>query len=274
MNSLISDKKVATSSIHGNYVDMVQNIDRVNICGIPVDAITMNQTVEAIDEAILTNTHLQHCALNAAKLVHALKDEPLRKSIIESDIITADGKSIVWASKLLRQPVPERVTGIDLMQNLVELASKRNYKIFLFGAEEYVVKKVLKKYSDLYGPQIIAGYRNGYYTKEEEPGIARSIADSGAHMLFVAITSPKKETFLNSYDDLARIPFTMGVGGSFDVIAGIVKRAPVWMQNMGLEWLFRVIQEPSRMWKRYLTTNTAFVFLILKELVFPGQPKT
>lgn len=264
---------MTAGSIPLNGVDMIPNIKRVNICSIPVDAITMKQTVEAIDDAILEHRHLQHCALNAAKLVHALQDEQLKKSITESDVITADGKSIVWASILLRQPVPERVTGIDLMQNLVKLASKRNYKIFLFGAEENVVKKVVKKYSDLYGPQIIAGYRNGYYTKEEEPAIASSIADSGAQMLFVAITSPKKETFLNSYDDLTRIPFTMGVGGSFDVIAGRVKRAPVWMQNMGLEWLFRVIQEPSRMWKRYLTTNTAFVFLILKEMFFPGQPQ-
>jgi N-acetylglucosaminyldiphosphoundecaprenol N-acetyl-beta-D-mannosaminyltransferase len=151
------------------------------------------------------------------------------------------------------------------METLVELAAKKNYKIFFFGAKEQVVKGVVQKYIDSYGSNIIACYRNGYFAKEDEPGIAKQIADSGADILFVAITSPKKEIFLNTYKTVIKVPFIMGVGGSFDVVAGLVKRAPLWMQKAGLEWFFRVIQEPGRMWKRYLTTNSAFIYLVLKE---------
>src|SRR5690606_23045781 len=123
----------------------------------------------------------------------------------------------------------------------------------------------VSKYTEMYGAGIIAGYRNGYYEKEEEPLIARQIANSNADILFVAITSPKKEIFLRTYKDLIQTPFIMGVGGSFDVVSGKVKRAPLWMQSCGLEWLFRTFQEPRRMWKRYLYTNTSFIYLVTME---------
>jgi N-acetylglucosaminyldiphosphoundecaprenol N-acetyl-beta-D-mannosaminyltransferase len=125
---------------------------------------------------------------------------------------------------------------------------------------------VVSHYKEKYSPKIIAGYRNGYFTKEEEPKIAKEIAESGANILFVAITSPKKENFLyENRETLKVVNFIMGVGGSFDVVSGLVKRAPSWMQRSGLEWFYRLIQEPKRMWKRYLIGNSKFIFLILKE---------
>jgi N-acetylglucosaminyldiphosphoundecaprenol N-acetyl-beta-D-mannosaminyltransferase len=240
-------------------------VKRVQICNIPVDALTMQETVQIIDEAIHEKRSIHHVVINAAKVVNAQRDPELKNSIINCDIINADGSSIVWASKLLKQPVPERVAGIDLMETLVELSSKRNYRIFFLGAKEDVVNKVVRKYEQVYGKSIIAGYRNGYYTKDEEPLIALQIAESHADILFVAITSPKKEIFLNTYKHIIKVPFIMGVGGSFDVVSGLIKRAPLWMQKSGLEWFYRVIQEPGRMWKRYLTTNSAFIYLVLKE---------
>jgi N-acetylglucosaminyldiphosphoundecaprenol N-acetyl-beta-D-mannosaminyltransferase len=120
-------------------------------------------------------------------------------------------------------------------------------------------------YSFKYGTSLVAGYRNGYYSVEDEQSVAEQIAASEADMLFVAITSPKKEIFLNKYKHLIKVPFIMGVGGSFDVIAGKTKRAPLWMQKAGLEWLFRVKQEPGRMWKRYLYGNSEFLYLVLRE---------
>jgi N-acetylglucosaminyldiphosphoundecaprenol N-acetyl-beta-D-mannosaminyltransferase len=225
---------------------------RVTICNIPVDALTMQQTIQLIDNAITENRPIHHVVVNAAKLVNAQKDEALKTSIVGCDIINADGLAIVWASRFLRRPLPERVAGIDLMEALVQVAAKKHYRIFFLGAKEEVVKKVTQKYSGLYGPGIIAGYRNGYFDRKEEPSIAKQIADSGAHILFVAMGSPKKEVFLNTYKKEIRTPFIMGVGGSFDVVADLVKRAPLWMQKAGLEWLFRVIQEPGRMWRRYL----------------------
>jgi N-acetylglucosaminyldiphosphoundecaprenol N-acetyl-beta-D-mannosaminyltransferase len=151
------------------------------------------------------------------------------------------------------------------MEQLVLLSSSKNYKIFFLGAKEEIVKKVIEKYTLLYGSKVIAGYRNGYYEEEEEVRIAEQISILKPDILFVAISSPKKEIFLNKYKDLIQVPFIMGVGGSFDVVSGLVKRAPIWMQKYGLEWLYRFYQEPRRMWRRYLIGNTQFIFLILKE---------
>ncbi len=240
---------------------------RITIADIPVDMLTMSQTIQLIDTAITENRPIHHVVINAAKVVNAQKDLALKESIVNCDIINADGQSIVWASKILSRPLPERVPGIDLMEELIKLASKKKYKIFFLGAKEAIVKKVVEKYADLYGEDIIAGYRNGYYDAADEKNIARQIAESKANILFVAITSPKKEIFLNSYKDIIKTPFIMGVGGSFDVVAGFVKRAPLWMQNAGLEWLYRTMQEPGRMWKRYLVGNSKFIYLIFREKV-------
>ncbi|WP_293297950.1 WecB/TagA/CpsF family glycosyltransferase [Allomuricauda sp.] len=209
---------------------------------------------------------LHHVVVNAGKIVAMQKDLQLRQSVNESDLINADGQAVVWASKVLGKPLKERVAGIDLMVNLVELAHKKKHKIFFFGAKEEVVKKVVDRYSNEYSSEIIAGYRNGYFKKEEEQSIAKEIGESGAHILFVAISSPTKENFLYENRTLLRkVNFIMGVGGSFDVVAGKVKRAPIWMQNAGLEWFYRFMQEPKRMWKRYLIGNSKFIFLVLKE---------
>ena len=238
---------------------------RIQLLDCPVDAMDRNATILLIENAIETGSQIHHVVVNAAKLVNMRKDRQLRESVINCDIINADGQSLVWAAKFLGTPLPERVAGIDLMASLVELAHRKKYKIFLLGAKEEVVRATVGIYEKQYGKEIIAGYRNGYYRKEDEAEIAAQIAASGAQMLFVAITSPKKEIFLNKYKDLIRVPFIMGVGGSFDVISGKTKRAPLWMQKSGLEWFYRVSREPGRLWKRYLMTNSAFVYLIVKE---------
>jgi N-acetylglucosaminyldiphosphoundecaprenol N-acetyl-beta-D-mannosaminyltransferase len=237
---------------------------RINLFNIPIDALTMQETLLLIENAIDQNDPIHHVVVNAAKMVNAQKDLTLRESIVNCDIINADGQAVVWASKILNQPLPERVAGIDLMEHLVKLSSNKNYKIYFLGAKEEVVKRVVDKYSLAYGKKIIAGYRNGYFSKEEELVIANEIAQCKPDILFVAISSPNKEIFLNKYKDLIRAPFIMGVGGSFDVVSGLVKRAPEWMQKSGLEWLYRVYQEPGRMWKRYLITNSKFIILLIK----------
>jgi len=241
---------------------------RIYILNCPIDALTMQETLQLIDSAIKENKHLHQVVVNATKLVKMQKDKDLYESVINADIINADGMAVVWASKILGKPLPERVTGIDLMQELVKLAYKRGYKIFFFGAKEEVVRKVVEKYSKEYSPEIIAGYRNGYYSEKEEPLIARQIAESGANILFVAISTPKKERFLYKYRNILKnVNFIMGVGGSFDVIAGKVKRAPKWMQKYGLEWFYRFLQEPKRMWKRAFVDNGKFLGLVVKEFI-------
>tara|TARA_R110000868_G_scaffold162747_1_gene394232 strand:+ start:8248 stop:8946 length:699 start_codon:yes stop_codon:yes gene_type:complete len=226
----------------------------------------MQETLQEVEQTISQGGQLHHVVVNAGKIVAMQTDLQLQQSVNESDLINADGQAVVWASKVLGKPLKERVAGIDLMINLVALSHKKQYKIFFFGAKEAVVKEVVNRYSQLYSPNIIAGYRNGYFKKEDEATIAQQISQSGAHILFVAISSPTKENFL--YENkklLSNVNFVMGVGGSFDVVAGKVKRAPLWMQNAGLEWFYRFAQEPKRMWKRYLVGNSKFIALVLKE---------
>ena len=250
------------------FLPLIQIImnKKINFLNIPIDAITMQETLQKVDDAIISNQYIHHTVVNAGKIVSMQTDKELEKSVTEADIINADGQSVVWAANFLGKKLPERVSGIDLMEELVKRSFENGYKCFFFGATEVVVTKLIEIYKKQYSEGIIAGYRNGYFNKGEEEQIANQIAESGANILFVAITSPKKEIFLNTYKNhLQKVNFIMGVGGSFDVIAGKVKRAPIWMQNVGLEWLYRVTQEPKRMWKRYLIGNSKFIWLVFKD---------
>jgi N-acetylglucosaminyldiphosphoundecaprenol N-acetyl-beta-D-mannosaminyltransferase len=239
--------------------------NRIKIFNCPIDAFTMKETIEKIDESIQNKTHLHHVVVNAAKLVNMQKDRELFDSVVNADVINSDGQAVVWASRFLGQPLPERVAGIDLMQSLVKLAYEKKYKVFFFGAKEEIVKGVVERYLKEFSHEIVAGYRNGYFSEDEEENIAKEIAESKADILFVAISSPKKEIFLNKYKEIIKTPFIMGVGGSFDVVSGKVKRSPLWIQKAGLEWFFRFLQEPQRMWKRAFITNGKFILLVLKE---------
>jgi len=243
---------------------------RIHILNCPIDALTMEETLEQINDAIISRNHIQHVVVNAAKIVMMQKDKNLAEAIEGSDIINVDGQAVVWASKLLKQPLPERVAGIDLMSKLVEMSHKKGYRIFFLGARQDVIQKVIAKYRAQYGDSIIAGYKDGYFSKSEEHAVVEEISKSNADILFVAIPSPQKELFLNQYSQHLGVPFIMGVGGSFDVISGQIKRAPLWMQKYGMEWFFRLIQEPRKMWKRYLFTNISFILLLLRHMIKKG----
>ncbi|HWJ25350.1 MAG TPA: WecB/TagA/CpsF family glycosyltransferase [Flavisolibacter sp.] len=237
----------------------------IHLLGTPVFNLTMEETLSIVDDAIKNKKHIHHTVVNAGKIVAMHENPELKESVTNADLINVDGQAVVWASRLLGQPLKERVAGIDLMEKLVEQAYNNHYKIFFFGAKDQVLEKMIEKYSAIYSPEIIAGYRNGYFKKEDEQEIAQQIADSKANILFVAISSPIKENFLyQNKDILKNVNFIMGVGGSFDVVAGKVKRAPKWMQFSGLEWLYRVYQEPKRMFKRYLVGNTKFIKLVIQ----------
>ena len=241
---------------------------KIQMLNTNIHNLSMEQTVGVVARAIENKEQLHHVAVNAGKIVQMQTNRELRESVNNSDLINADGQAVIWASRFLNKPLKERVAGIDLMENLVRLAAKKEYSIYLFGAKEEVVSTVAQKYQQQYGKQIIAGYKNGYFNKAEEQDIAKDIAASGAQILFVAITSPIKENFLyQNRKALASLNLIMGVGGSFDVVAGITKRAPLWMQKAGLEWFYRFLQEPGRMWKRYLVGNTKFIWLVLREKI-------
>jgi N-acetylglucosaminyldiphosphoundecaprenol N-acetyl-beta-D-mannosaminyltransferase len=229
-----------------------------------VDALTMEETIKRVETIIRNQVPVQHVVINASKINLMQKDEKLTQIVNNCPIINADGASIVWAARLLNIPVKERVTGIDLFVRLIHVADQKGYKVFLFGAKEKVVKKVEDNFRQQYKNLQIVGRRNGYFSIQEEQQIAEEIRKAKPDMLFVAFSSPKKEYWIKKYLDFMKVPFVMGVGGSFDVIAGVTSRAPKWMQGLGLEWLYRFMQEPRRMWKRYIIGNFKFVLLTVK----------
>ena len=239
-------------------------MNRINIMGCPIDVATVSETVDVIDHAISKNKFTQHVVVNVAKLVNMQNDLVLSNSIRECDIVNIDGMGIVLGARFLGYNIPERVAGIDLFLKLISMSAKNNYPIYLLGSKDEVVKNTASKLQSLYPKINIAGYHHGYFWENEEE-IVEKIKASGAKLLFVAITSPKKENFINRWKEKLGVTFVMGVGGTFDVVSGKVKRAPLWMQKYGLEWFFRIIQEPRRMWKRYLVTNTLYLYLLIKE---------
>lgn len=238
--------------------------NRYKIMNTYVNAVDMQQTIDYVEQIIAERKPTQHVVINASKINLMESDPKLAEIVNLCPLINADGASVVWAAKRLGVPLKERVTGCDLFQKLVGVAAEKGYKIFLFGAREEVVTKVKEIYEKQYPSIQIVGYRNGYFTEADEPEIVKQMRDSGADMMFVAFSSPKKEYWVNKYLNEINIPFVMGVGGSFDIVAGVTERAPIWFQNHGMEWFYRFIQEPRRMWKRYIIGNAKFVALTYK----------
>ena len=238
----------------------------VELFDIPIKAMTMAQVLDLVDRAITGRASLQIGVVNAAKVVNMYRNPALGADVLSSDVIFADGASVVWASHILGKPLPERVAGIDLMMGMLERGRERGYRVYLLGATEEVNRTVAERINVEYPGVIVAGRHNGYFTAIEEEAIANDIAQAKPDILLVAITSPKKEQFMARWSDRIQVPICHGVGGSFDVYAGKVKRAPLSWQRLGMEWLYRLLQEPGRMWKRYLVTNTLFCWLIVREL--------
>ncbi len=229
-----------------------------------MDSATMQETVAAISERVEAGQFTQHVVVNVAKLVNMHRDDELAASVTGCDIINIDGMGVVWGARFLGHDVPERVSGVDLFKELNRMAAKEGFPVYYLGAEDGIVTRAVERMRQEFPGLQIAGYHHGYFWDDEE-AVVEKIRASGARLLFVAITSPKKENFINRWQQGLGVDFVMGVGGTFDVIAGKVKRAPGWMQRAGLEWLYRVIQEPGRMWKRYLVTNSIFAWLLLRE---------
>ncbi len=239
---------------------------RISILGCPIDNLTLQETLQEIDRIIRSRKPSQHVVINADKLVKLRRDPALKEIVSRCAIINADGMPIVWASRLLGTPLKERVVGIEVMEALVRHGAEKGYSFYFLGAKPEIVERVVRVYQDKYPRLKVAGFRNGYWSADEEADVVKTIVAAGADVLFVAMSSPKKEAFLNRYLNNLNVPFVMGVGGSFDVIAGLTRRAPCWMQTMGLEWFYRMIQEPRRLLRRYLFSNTAFILIVLKEL--------
>jgi N-acetylglucosaminyldiphosphoundecaprenol N-acetyl-beta-D-mannosaminyltransferase len=237
------------------------------ILGVPIDALTMAEVLDRVDKAIGSRDPLQIGMVNAAKLVNMRRDPALRADVLSCNLILADGVPVVWASRLLGRPLPERVAGIDLMLGMLGRASQNQYRVYCLGATEGVLAAAVARITTDYRHVRLVGRHHGHFTSQEEPGLVAAIADAKPDILLVGMSSPKKERFLTRWNDQLGVPVCHGVGGSFDVLAGMVRRAPPAWQRLGLEWLYRVKQEPRRLWRRYLITNSVFCALVVWALI-------
>ncbi|MBX3394887.1 MAG: WecB/TagA/CpsF family glycosyltransferase [Phycisphaerae bacterium] len=230
-----------------------------------IDAVTTQQVLNAVDDAIKRRTRLLISVVNAAKMVNMDRDPALRRAVLGADLILADGMSIVWACRLFRSPLPERVAGIDLMRCMLERCDRNGHAVYLLGAEENVLAVARERVAQDYPGARIVGSRHGYYPATDEAQVAENIRDVKPDILFVAMSSPRKERFIAKWAHRMDVPVYHGVGGAFDVLAGKVRRAPKVIQRMGLEWAFRAAQEPRRLLSRYLDTNTVFAAKVMQE---------
>lgn len=239
---------------------------RTEFLGVPIDLLTLDQTVARAVDAMLMRTPTQHVAINVAKLVNSRRDPELKRDVCESHIVGVDGMGIVWGARALGIAIPERVAGVDLMERLLEVCSLMDFRPYFLGARKDVLDRAIVEAIRRWPGLTFAGSRDGYFSADEEDDVVEDIRRSAADCLFIAMPTPRKERFLHQHRGTLGVPFIMGVGGSIDVLAGHVTRAPLRLQRAGLEWLYRTYQEPRRMWWRYANTNIAYAGLLAREL--------
>jgi N-acetylglucosaminyldiphosphoundecaprenol N-acetyl-beta-D-mannosaminyltransferase len=221
--------------------------------------------IQIIDESIKGNTQLIQSGVNAASIVELKNNAGLVNAYNNADLINIDGMSMVWALRFLGFEVPERVACPDLAKAIMDLAEKNDYSLFLFGAKEENLKAAVVNIRISHPKLQISGYRNGYYQPDDENSIVQLINSANPDILFLGMSSPQKELFVEKYKNQLKVKYILGVGGFFDILSGSIKRAPLWMQNSGMEWLYRLMIEPRRMWRRYLIGNLTFIKLVIQE---------
>lgn len=245
----------------------------VPILGCTVHAVTMEQALAWCIAACRDEGGRPRIVLtaNASHLVEVQDNPALRAACAAADLVVPDGMSLVWAGRFLGHAMPERVAGIDLLSELLRAAPRRGLRIFLLGARPEVLARFVEHCRQTFPGIDLAGWRDGYFTPAEHEEVVRQIAESRADILFVAMPSPFKDIWCETHRDRFGVRLIMGVGGSFDVLAGLVPRAPPAMQRAGLEWAWRLLQEPRRLWRRYLVGNSRFVGLVLRQRLRPQR---
>lgn len=231
------------------------------------DAVTLGETVELVADRIRTDKRGYLCTVNVAILMMMRKDPRLQAFVDRAAIVVADGQPLIWSSGWLSRRLPERVAGVELVDELCALAAREGHGVYLLGSELATAQEVGRRLSARHPELRITGIADGYFGPDEAPARAAAVAASGAKILVVAMGVPRQEHFIEEQWDALGVPFAIGVGGSFDVLAGIKARAPRFVQRIGMEWAFRMAQEPRRLFKRYLVTNSAFGWQVSKALV-------
>ena len=244
---------------------VIGNNPRVTILNTVIDVLNVKETIDLVEKYVQTKTPLHLMGVNADKINEVNSNDLMKHIVNRCGIINADGASVILASKYLGKPLPERVAGVDLMQSLVALSEKKGYSVYLLGAKQRVVEQTAEVLKNRHPKLNIVGIHNGYFKEPDWPSISEELKEKNPDFVFVGITSPLKEYLIEYLQNQGHTSVFMGVGGSFDVISGNIPRAPLWMQKANLEWLFRVMQEPKRLFKRYFVGNWVFIKAVFKE---------
>ncbi|MCC2096872.1 MAG: WecB/TagA/CpsF family glycosyltransferase [Hyphomicrobiales bacterium] len=239
---------------------------RTEIMGCPVDILTKTETLELAARSMQDRTPCLHVALNVAKLVKARSDSELDNDVRQADIIGIDGAGIALALRLIGGVSAPRYAGVDLFDDLMAVCAINGFRPYVLGAEEHVLETAVSRLVHRNPGLRFAGWHHGYFGNDVD-AVIEDIRKAKPDCLFLAMPTPAKERFMARWRKEIDVPFVMGIGGTIDVVAGKVTRAPQIWQKTGFEWLYRVLQEPRRMWKRYLSTNSAFAWLLLKALL-------
>ncbi|MEZ5408702.1 MAG: WecB/TagA/CpsF family glycosyltransferase [Acidimicrobiales bacterium] len=234
------------------------NTARVTLYGIDDDAVTVNETRTRVADTIAGGRRGKVVTLNTTGLMLAERQPFFRRFVAEADLVVADGQPLVWLSPLFGRRLPARVAGIDLIEQLAEQAARSRHSIYLLGAEPETVATAAAELQARHPGLQIAGSHHGFLG-DGASDVACAIGASGAAILLVGMGSPRQEEFIDTYWDQLGVNIAIGVGGSFEVLANRLVRAPRWVQSVGLEWAFRMLQEPRRLTRRYADT---FVWLI------------
>lgn len=242
---------------------------RVKFLGYQVASLTMEEAVQWVCESAY-KPFLHHIAvINANKLWIADRNAILREILLRAELVIPE-YAIVWGCRVMRTPLRGHIGGVMLLKALLPKLEQNDVPIYFLGAREDVVQLMVARLQLQYPALRIAGARSGYFSPAESDEIVTAINESGAQILFVAMGSPHQELWIESQRARLQVRVAMGVGGSFDVLAGIKTDAPQWVRHGG-EWLYRLAQDPRALWKRYLTTNPWFVAQVLRERFHPGR---
>lgn len=244
-------------------------MSKINICGIAMDNLYLSEAVSRIDAEVLASSPKFVVTPNVDHIVQLQSDFDFKNIYNNARLVLADGMPIIWASHFLGTPLKERVTGADLAPELCALAHRKGYQLFFLGGRPDAARQAKERIEKRYpGIKPIAIYSPPFgfeQDEEENKKILKMIKESKPDILLVGLGAPKQEKWIyRNYKELG-VPVSVGVGVTFEFMAGIVKRAPKWMQNAGLEWFWRLLMEPSRLWKRYLIKDMPFFWLVLKQ---------
>ena len=243
-------------------------MDTINILNCDIAKVKMTEVTAMVEDYVKVGSFHSGNGVNADQLVKINESQVFKEIMQKSDILFADGMSLILASKLLGTPLPERIGATDLFENLLSLSVEKGYGVFFLGTTDEILEKSIDHYRSTYKGLKISGFHNGYWQPHEEDSIVEKINACSPDLLFLGISSPKKEEFIEqNKHKLMSVSFSLGVGGAFDIHAGEHDRAPAWMQKLFLEWFYRLLQEPKRLFWRYTVNNTKFLYLLSKGLL-------